>query len=393
MLVSLLITASLLAAPQFELQTLDGQSHRGELAGLTEQAVSLNTAAGPVEVPTAQVVSLRSAESPSPPEPPPVWVELRDGSLLAAESFRSADGKVTVNLVGQWQLVLLSTAVANVRLRQQDATVAAQWREIVEADHAADLIVVRKEQSLDFLEGIIQGVDDTHVHFQLDGETIPVAHEKVEGLVYFHPQAAQLSSPLATITDVGGSRLALASAAIIDGDLLGRGPGGVEFRLPLEKLASVELAVTYLSDLAPESAVWTPYFGSGDAVLPALRRFYRPRVDVGLTGGPLRLGGVSYAKGLALHSRSEVVYRLAEQYSMLRAVVGIDDGVRPAGHVRLLIYADERLLLDKPISGRDEPLPVAVELDGAARLRIVVDFGDDLDVSDHLNLCEPRLIP
>jgi hypothetical protein len=92
-----------------------------------------------------------------------------------------------------------------------------------------------------------------------------------------------------------------------------------------------------------------------------------------------------------MHSRTELVYRLPGKFGTFRALAGIDDRVRPGGDVRLVIYGDGRLLLDKQITGRDEPVPLTVDISGVARLKIVADFGGDLDVSDHLDLCEPRV--
>ncbi len=142
--------------------------------------------------------------------------------------------------------------------------------------------------------------------------------------------------------------------------------------------------------MKPESAVWTPYLGASASA--ASSAFYRPRTDRALEGGPLRVGGKKYAKGLALHSRTELVYRLPEKFSRFQATAGIDDGVRGAGHVRLLVVGDDRTLLDELIAGKDPPRQLDLDIQGVHRLKITVDYGEDLDVSDHLDLCEARIL-
>jgi hypothetical protein len=106
----------------------------------------------------------------------------------------------------------------------------------------------------------------------------------------------------------------------------------------------------------------------------------------------LVLGGESYEKGLALHSRTEIVYRLPEGFRRLQMVAGIDDAVRDGGNVRLTITGDGKQLWDEALSGTDKPLPIDLDVSGVRRLTILVDFGLDLDVADHLLLCDARIV-
>jgi len=124
----------------------------------------------------------------------------------------------------------------------------------------------------------------------------------------------------------------------------------------------------------------------------SLATFYRPRGNRGLESAELMLGGKTYRRGLALHSRSELDYRLPGEFSRLLAVAGIDDRVRPGGNVRLVIRGDGRVLFDETIRGADEPRPLEIDIAGVKRLQIVVDYGEDLDVGDHLDLCEARMV-
>ena len=103
------------------------------------------------------------------------------------------------------------------------------------------------------------------------------------------------------------------------------------------------------------------------------------------------MGGTPYPKGLALHSRTEIVYRLPARFSRFRAVVGIDDAVRRGGKTRLVIRGDGQELLNAAVAGSDAPRPVDLDLTGVRRLTIVVDFGDSLSAGGYLLLCNARL--
>jgi hypothetical protein len=75
----------------------------------------------------------------------------------------------------------------------------------------------------------------------------------------------------------------------------------------------------------------------------------------------------------------------------LHAIAGIDDNVRDGGHVELTITGDERVLLSRTVTGREASFPIDLDLQGVRRLKILVDFGKEMDIADHLNLCDARL--
>ena len=86
-----------------------------------------------------------------------------------------------------------------------------------------------------------------------------------------------------------------------------------------------------------------------------MKQFYAPRFDRGFDSRPLRLGGVDYRKGLALHSRTELVYRLPERFSRFLAVAGIADAVRPGGKVRLVVRGDDKVLFEAELQPAATP--------------------------------------
>jgi hypothetical protein len=62
------------------------------------------------------------------------------------------------------------------------------------------------------------------------------------------------------------------------------------------------------------------------------------------------------------------------------------------GNVSLLIQADDKVLLEKEIGGNGPPEPIDLNIAGARRLSIVVDYGRNLDKGDWLNLCDARIV-
>ncbi len=394
------------AAPQVEVQTLDGRTLVGSLAQLDTQRLTVETPDGVVSLSTGELLLLLLKDpSVSADRAPEVWVELVDGSALVGVEFAVRGPTARIKLCDDSTVEVPTARVATVRLKQQAEQVAAEWSRIVDSRHAADLLVVSSGDVIDYHKGVLRDVSQSTVQFELDGDLLPVKRPKVHGLVYYHPPENSTPEAICQIFDAGGSlwsvstlELALPSVensnAPPNGRLTWTTPGGLKRTQPLSTVRQIDFSrgkIIFLSDLRPESVTFTPYFGSGKA-LPLLAKFFALREDKNLQSGPLQLDKETYKKGLAMHSRTKVVYRLPGRFSRFQSTVGIDDAVRPRGNVRLVIYGDDRVLLETTVTGTDPPRPVDLDLAGVRRIAILADFGEEMDVADHLDLCKARIL-
>ena len=98
-----------------------------------------------------------------------------------------------------------------------------------------------------------------------------------------------------------------------------------------------------------------------------------------------------YTKGLAIHSRTELSYRLAGEYRQFQALAGLDPTTRRTGFVSLTIRGDDKELFRSDIRPGTPPAEIDLDLTGINRLTIFVDYGDTSDIADRLNLCDARL--
>ena len=156
--------------------------------------------------------------------------------------------------------------------------------------------------------------------------------------------------------------------------------------LPWTQVRQIEVRskrVALLSDLEPTAFQHTPYLN----VPWPLRR------DRSASNGPIRLGRIGYAKGLGMHSHSEVSFALKPGCKQFAAIIGIDDAVRPRGSVVFRVRADgKEVFASGPVSGRDKPRPVLVNIAGATTLTLVVEFGPEADLSDHADWALARVV-
>jgi hypothetical protein len=391
-----LLTAVVQAATDVEIRPASGASVRGQLVEISGDAVVIKDNAGTRRLPLTELWEITtSAQPPRDARAPSVWIDMADGSQVYAAQFTVTSGQVAIQLLTGQKLTMPTLAVRSVRFRDHAAApkLAQQWTEITSARITADAIIVRRAESLDHLEGIIRDVTDENVQFEFEGKTIAAKRSKVDGILYYHPMAGDLPNRLAQVVDVSGSRWSAKSVQAAPDRFDLTTVSGVNVSLGVDQVTKIDFSsgnTVWLDDLEPESFQWRPYVASK---LPndLLSKLFDPRSPGGRGNATLVLGGQNFEKGLSLNSRMELVYRLTEDFRRCQALVGIDDRVREGGNVRLVISGDDKELFSQAITGHDEPFPLDLDITGVKRLKIVVDFGDELDIADHLNLCEARL--
>ena len=141
---------------------------------------------------------------------------------------------------------------------------------------------------------------------------------------------------------------------------------------------------TYLSDLQWTSA--TNGWG------PVERNLSNGENGAG-DGKPLSLDGVSYSKGLGVHSNSQVTYNLGGAYNSFFAYVGVDDEVADNGSVDFQILADGVLLYDSgTMTGASNTKLANVNVTGKQTLTLSVNDGGNGNGYDHADWADAQLV-
>jgi hypothetical protein len=378
-------------APVFEAQQVEGTSVIGSLVELTPERVVLDTPQGKVALGLSKLLSLvpKDPTTAGSKTEPPAWIELVDGTKIAALKYLAESDKAKITLTEGETIEAPIKSVANVRFQAE----TSEWSRILAAKADGDILVVRNGESVDYHQGVLRDIAADAVKFELDGDVLPIKHAKIYGFIYRHAAGAEKTPPLGYLFDHGGSRWAVAKFSLGD-KLQWTTPSGVKFERPLAEIKGFDFSlgkVQYLSDLKPESVVWTPFFGQGQ-VSPTLERFYAPRMDRNFDSNPLAIKKTVYSKGLAMHSRTEIVYRLPAACARFKAVAGIDDSVAPKGNVRLTIRGDDKPLFDAAINGTEPQRNLDLDIAGVRRLTILADYGDTFGAGDHLILGNARIL-
>jgi hypothetical protein len=317
-----LLTALVTAAPEMEARLVAGGSVSGTLSKVTADRIWLETSAGQMSLKRDELLTLGPKDSPATPaETPAVWVELIDGSTLIGTKYEAAKMKAQVTIAGNDRVSLSTKQIRFVRFSPPNEALDAQWAKALDAKASGDLLVVRKREALDQVEGILGDVDGDKVVFELDREPMEVKRPRVDGFI-FAQSKRELPDAVCTVEDAGGWRLQAQGIELLKDQLVVSLTTGGTIQRPLDRIAKIDFSASslrYLSDLNPESVEWTPFF-SFPKEISALTENFKPRRDRDLEGGPIRLGGNRYAKGLGLTSRTTVVYRVPAGFRAFKAL-------------------------------------------------------------------------
>ncbi len=370
---------------QFELTTLAGRHQSGVLTELSADSASLTSGGKSAKVPLSEVLDLRAfpAKTAAAADTRRPELTLTDGSHVFFSSLHVSERNVLVMAnLGKFAVPL--TSVGSIRLAVLEPPIADAWRELAARELTRDMLVIRKGNVLDHLDGTVGAIDDVAIHFVIDGEDVKIPRKKIFGVVYAR-RNVDAGRPVCEVTTSGGDFVKVQSAQWSGGQLKAGLLGGAQIVVPGDQIVTLDFSlgkVRYLSQLEPRDVKYTPFF---DQVWTYCRD--RPR-----DGGMLRLGNKEYARGLWIHSRTLLKYRLNADYRRFQSVMGIDQAVAPLGNVHVVISGDGKILHQSDVRGSDSPQNLDLDIAGVRELEILVDFGADLDIADHLDLADAKVI-
>ena len=379
------MTMLLAASPGVEVTSLTGTSVSGQLQSMNQGTIQLKQGQDDRKYPLSGVLNVRFPQNRFQRTlESPLMVRLTDGSRFPIQDLKSNDRETVLQGEQTGSLSVPTKAVTSVRFGALNSDLQKSWDKLLNGKHSKDLLVVQKENVLDYIDGVVGNITADRIQFFAGEDEVPVNRQRVFGIIYARPATTE-TTPFCSIklTDEGTLQ---ASAISYNGtDFEAILQTGARTRLSPSVIANLDFSqgkVRYLSDLEPRNIEYTPFF---DTV-------WKYRRDKHRDGGPLRVGGKEYSRGLYIHSKTLLQYRLKDDYRRFRAVMGIDDSVPGIGFVYVEIKGNGRTLFAGNVKSSDSPVDLDLDVSGVRDLEILVDFGDNLEICDHLDLCNARLI-
>ena len=121
--------------------------------------------------------------------------------------------------------------------------------------------------------------------------------------------------------------------------------------------------------------------------------------DRNVLGNPLQIGGISYERGIGVHSKSHLTYSIDKGDQFLIGIAGMDISSRPADQQEGIGCAEFRILVDGTerwnggvLSWKSPGNPFRIPLEGAQSFTLVVDLGPGHHILDRANWAQIRII-
>ncbi len=372
------LAALLAAVLPVTVKTNSGQTIEGNFGGIGAAVVRLDVAGETQSLSFDELASLTPTAIKSGTGPT-FLVTLVSGSRIAADNLSLAAGELVIQPRRQQPLRVPVKQVKAIRFRAANAATDASWLGIVGREGRGDTLVIRRgEDRLDPQSGIIEGIADAKVAFDLEGDKIKAPIDKLEGLVFGGTDPIS-DSALIRLTDIYGSQWSAAAIQPSEADqpILLRLSDSITHAIPLEQIDSIRWSggLVLLSGQQPAITTTTPYF--------------QINLDQKLFDQFFSALAIQ-STDLLVHGASRIEYRIEPGYQTLAGTVHRIESARYGSRLSVQIALDGTTVWQQELVGA-EPRGFELPLGDARRLTIIVGNGDDGDLGDTVRIIRPRL--
>ena len=342
---------------------VDGRTQRGVLVSAdTDKAVVL-VGGKRMEFPTRLLVSARLAPDPAEVSPVPYNLFLAGGDRLRGKVdgdgeailFESATVKGFRTSLEQVSAVCLGTFFGQVQTNYRNLFERQRGRE------RESIVVNRGSKPFSFLASVLEIRKDALV-VRVGDQQRELPRDKVYGFTRPAPETALLEGDaiLARIHLRDGGRITLPLKQVTATSILA-GDTTID-RKAVTRIEFTGNHIAHISDMQPVSADETALFGKA----PRWRR------DAMVLGGPLRLDGVTYARGIGVQSASRIEYALGRRWKHFFVRCGIDDAASREGEATFRVLGDGKLLHEVERRRGQAPAVLMISVSGVERLVLEV---------------------
>jgi hypothetical protein len=385
------------AAEPVKLRTLAGKMEEGDLVSISDTEITLQGKEGPIKTPLAQALDFTLPYETSLPSENYSDVELTDGSVFHCLQYALKGTKLDCKLANGQSVTLGLAAVASILNDAQNPKIRDEWKAILAKKSNLDQLAVKDaEGKLNIVEGTLGGGDDKGASIEFEtgsGAKRRVNLGRVQAMRFLRTPDQAAAAATCKITDTSRNTWMAAKLTFRNGRFTIVTTVGVSVECPQRLVSRVDYSqgkVTYLSDLDPVKTTET-------SNVEAIEHYRRDR---NLDNGPLQLTTTvdgraeaqTFAKGLAIHATAEMVYDVGGQYKELKGLVGVDPGVGGDSQVRVVIEGDGRELFAADVRRGHDVHKLDCDVKNVRQLRITVRPVGFLDLGNHVNLADARLV-
>jgi len=358
---ALLLAASFDAAAQGiepEVSLVDGRTVRGKLLRADTEVAVVPNGAADTRIPTRHLVSARFSLAPAAVSPDPFNIYLSGGDRLR--------GKVEGN--GE-NLSFKSAAVSGLKVPLHRTTavclgtffgqVQTNYRDLFFKQQAAgrDSIIVNRGSKPFSFRASVQEIRKDALIIRMGEQQRELARDKVYGFSRTTP--ADEENPAGVLVRLhlrDGGRITLPLQEIKPGVV--HAGGASILRDHITRMEFVGDHIAHLSSMQPVSSEAVALFGKAPGW----------RADGMVLGGPLKLGGRVYRRGVGVQAKSRLEYAVGRRWGRLLVVCGIDDAASREGEAIFRVIGDGKLLHEVKRRRGEDPAVLRLDISGVDRL-------------------------
>lgn len=308
-------------------------------------------------------------------------VHLVGGSVLVAKgtAIRNEEAELTGTGAGD-----LKFPVEKIRSLRWGSEVAAVEESEKTPLAEQDKFLLRVEGKIATTAGLLVEVNEEQVVFTFEGEDRRVPRKDLVAIVVAQASGEEKTAACEVMMESGerlcGS-LEEMSEQRISIDVLESQQVAVE----MAKVVAVKMhsdRVVMLSNQKPREVI------QKNIVAPA--RAWQ--VNRSVQGNPLTLGNEVFVEGMGVSAYTALTFEVEGKYERFAAVIGIDKETQGHGNCVFRVMGDGRELFQKKKTGSESGEPIDVVIRGVKVLTLVVEPGEELDLADHANWCEARVL-
>jgi len=384
-------------APQaIEVTETQKSPYQAEFVAFTGTAVKIQQAGQAREIPLENLMRLRyiPAPAPQPKSDLPIEVELRGGSRVTGSELVSDGKQVSITTV-HGPIAFPSKVITACKFRKLSPSLLPQWKSLVESQVAADmLVVVRSDEALDKIEGLIGKITAEAVTFEIDGQSVEAPRTKLAGVKFFSNDA-KLGPLAGVVRDVHDNQWIVSSinsstntATNTAGRCTLKLTCGESVDLPLAALTEIDLSygnMRYLADIEPLERTSKPRFELG-IELPESSKLFGPRsiaspAKSGIVGPSIEFVGAGAA-----------TYRVPNGFTKLVGKVELNPGGQAFIACRAAVMLENKTLWEHTFEATRQPQEISLSVDSDKRLRLIVESQSPQPIGDIITFHQLRFM-
>lgn len=369
--------------PRVRILDTSNQESVGELVSADEKSVVWQSSGGATTRNASELLRVELA-SQQLDDAYPMVLRWSDGTTLFGKSLIGKEQSWTFSDVQGKPMEIGSGVVKSLQMRPLSGELLKAWESaLTEPSESDALIVLRPGNTVDRVQGIIREIKPDAVVFDLEGQVVDVAYEKLAGVLWFR-KPVDRAKPTVALRLVRGGAIQADSFSLKDGVVQALSAAGGKVQLSVDQLAVLDYGSANVRWLSEVEALDVKLEKRVDWKLEnrLLERSLMPRME----------SSDGLGKDLRFPSPGSYSFRVPDGFQRFQSTLERRDRGAHRSELRVEVWQDDARVWEKAISIDEESLEVDIALQPGKRVRLVIASASELKVGTDVVWLRPRLM-